>query len=139
MNKKLILLTDDGYDLNDEVEPETDFKRWKVFQRGKKAEVLGDIVSLEIAEEGYQAMLDKGIGPDEMLPPSKHYGIRGGIALRRQITDEDWARIRSGETMVAVKPEAVLIRLAPDVAETFATSDAVNEALRQLIREKKAA
>jgi hypothetical protein len=41
--------------------------------------------------------------------------------------------------MVAVRPEAVLIRLAPDVAETFATSEAVNEALRQLIREKQAA
>ncbi len=139
MNEKLILLTDDGYDLNDEVEPETDFKRWKVFQRGKKAGVLGGIVSLEIAEEGSQAMLDKGIGPDEMLPPGKHYGIRGGIALRRQITDEDWERIKRGETMVAVKPESVLIRLAPDVSETFMTSEAVNEALRQLIREKKAA
>ncbi len=31
------------------------------------------------------------------------------------------------------------IRLAPDVAEVFPTSEAVNEALRQLIREQKAA
>lgn len=100
---------------------------------------IGDIVCFEVTEEEYQAMLDKGIDPDEMLSPGKHYGIRGGIALRRQITDADWERIKRGETMVAVKPEAVLIRLAPDVAETFTTSDAVNEALRQLIQEKKAA
>ena len=100
---------------------------------------IGDIVCLEVSEEEYQAMLDKGIDPDEMLSPGKHYGIRGGIALRRQITDGDWERIRNGETMIAVKPEAVLIRLAPDVSETFTTSEAVNEALRQLIREKKAA
>ena len=32
-----------------------------------------------------------------------------------------------------------LISLAPDVSEAFPTSEAVNEALRQLIREKKAA
>jgi hypothetical protein len=100
---------------------------------------IGDIVCFEVTEAQDQAMLDKGIDPEEILPPGKHYGIRGGIALRRQITDEDWARIRRGETMVAVRPEAVLIRLAPDVAETFATSEAVNEALRQLIREKQAA
>ncbi len=100
---------------------------------------IGDIVCLEVTKEEYQAMLDKGIDPDEILSPGKHYGIRGGIALRRQITDADWERIKRGETMVAVKPEAVLIRLAPDVAETFTTSDAVNEALRQLIQEKKAA
>ena len=100
---------------------------------------IGDIVCLEVTEEEYQAMLNKGIDPDEMLSPGKHYGIRGGIALRRQITDEDWERIKRGETMVAVKPEAVLIRLAPDVAETFTTSEAVNEALRLLIQEKKAA
>jgi hypothetical protein len=31
------------------------------------------------------------------------------------------------------------IRLAPDVAEAFPTSEAVNEALRQILREKKAA
>ena len=33
---------------------------------------------------------------------------------------------------------ACLIRLAPDVAEVFATSEAVNEALRTLIRVMKA-
>lgn len=104
-----------------------------------KSRRIGDIVCVEVTETEYQAMLDKGIDPDEMLPPGKHYGIRGGIALRRQITDEDWERIRNGETMVAVKPEALLIRLAPDVAETFPTAEAVNEALRQIIREKKAA
>ena len=100
---------------------------------------IGDIVCLEVTEEEYKTMLDKGIDPDEMLSPGKHYGIRGGIALRRQITDEDWARIRNGETMVAVKPEAVLIRLAPDVSEAFTSADEVNEVLRQFIREKKAA
>ena len=99
----------------------------------------GDIVCFEVTEEAYQAMLDKGIDPEEMLSPGKHYGIRGGIALRRQITDEAWERIRNGETMVAVKPKAILISLAPDVAETFPTSEAVNDALRQLIQEKKAA
>ena len=41
--------------------------------------------------------------------------------------------------MVALKTESVLIKLAPDVAETFATAEEVNEALRQFIREKKAA
>jgi hypothetical protein len=34
---------------------------------------------------------------------------------------------------------ANMIRLAPDVAEAFPTSEAVNEALRQILREKKAA
>ncbi len=34
---------------------------------------------------------------------------------------------------------ANMIRLAPDVAEAFPTSEAVNEALRQVLREKKAA
>ena len=32
-----------------------------------------------------------------------------------------------------------LISLAPDVSEVFTTSEAVNEALRQIIEEKKAA
>lgn len=72
MTEKPILLTDDDYDLNDDVEPETDFNRWQVVRRGKKAE-----------------------------------------------------------------PRTVI--LEPDVAEAFTTSDAVNEALRQLMQEKKAA
>lgn len=72
MNEKITLLEDDDYDLNDDVEPETDFNRWQVVRRGKKAE-----------------------------------------------------------------PRTVT--LEPDVAEAFTTSEAVNEALRQLIQEKKAA
>ena len=72
MNEKITLLEDDDYDLKDDVEPETDFNRWQIVRRGKKAE-----------------------------------------------------------------PRTVI--LEPDVAEAFTTSDAVNEALRQLIREKKAA
>lgn len=100
---------------------------------------LGDIVAMEVTEEEYQAMLDKGIDPDEMLPVGTHYGVRGGFALRRQITPEDWERIRRGETMVSVKPDAVIIKLAPDVSEVFTTAEEVNEALRQIIREKKAA
>ena len=72
MNEKITLLEDDDYDLNDEVEPETDFNRWEIVRRGKKVE-------------------------------------------RPTVT------------------------LEPDVAAVFATSEAVNEALRQLIREKKAA
>ena len=72
MNEKITLLEDDDYDLNDDIEPETDFNRWQLVRRGKKAE-----------------------------------------------------------------PRTVV--LEPDVAEAFTSSDAVNEALRQLIREKKAA
>ncbi|MFN7929331.1 MAG: hypothetical protein U0Y68_15570 [Blastocatellia bacterium] len=72
MNRKITLLDDDDYDLNDDVEPETDFNRWQVVRRGKKT-------------------------------------------------------------------EAHTVTLAPDVAAVFPTSEAVNEALRQIIREKKAA
>lgn len=43
------------------------------------------------------------------------------------------------ERRFRAQARANLIRLAPDVAEVFPTSDAVNEALRQLIQEKKAA
>ncbi len=94
---------------------------------------------MEITEEEYQAGLAKGIALDEMLPVGKHYGVRGGIAIRRQITIEDWERIRRGETMVAIRPDAVVVKLAPDVSEVFTSADEVNEALRQVIREKKAA
>ena len=100
---------------------------------------IGDIVSMEITEEEYMAALEKGIAPDEMLSVGKHYGVRGGIAIRRQITTEDWERIRRGETMIAIRPDAVVIRLAPEIAAEFPTSEAVNEALRQILREKKAA
>ena len=72
MNEKITLLEDDDYDLNDDVEQETDFDRWQVFRRGKKAE------------------------------------------LRTVI-------------------------LEPDVSEAFQTSEEVNEALRKIIHEKKAA
>lgn len=50
--------------------------------------------------------------------------------LPRAIEQEQWFRAQA---------RANLIRLAPDVAEVFPTSEAVNEALRQLMREKKAA
>ncbi len=43
------------------------------------------------------------------------------------------------ERRFRAQARATLIRLAPDVAEVFPTSEAVNEALRQLIQEKKAA
>ena len=43
------------------------------------------------------------------------------------------------ERRFRAQARAHLIRLAPDVAEVFPTSEAVNEALRQLIQEKKAA
>ncbi len=77
MNKKITLLEDDNYDLDDDVAPEYDFSQ------------------LTIDVE------------------------------RRQ-------RFRA-------QARANMIRLAPDVAEAFPTSEAVNEALRQILREKKAA
>ena len=43
------------------------------------------------------------------------------------------------EQRFRVQAHAKLIRLAPDVAEVFITAGEVNEALRQFIREKKAA
>jgi hypothetical protein len=43
------------------------------------------------------------------------------------------------EQRFRAQARAKLIRLAPDVAEVFTTAEEVNEALRQLIREKKAA
>ena len=72
MNEKITLLEDDDYDLNDDLEPETDFNRWQVVRRGKKVEMY-------------------------------------------------------------------TVTLEPDVAKAFPTAEAVNEALRQLIQEKKAA
>ena len=48
-------------------------------------------------------------------------------------------RATEQEQRFRAQARANLIRLAPDVAEVFPTSEAVNEALRQLIREKKAA
>ena len=44
-------------------------------------------------------------------------------------------RATEQERRFRAQARANLIRLAPDVAEVFPTSDAVNEALRQLIRE----
>lgn len=43
------------------------------------------------------------------------------------------------EQRFRAQARAKLIRLAPDVAEVFTTTEQVNEALRQFIREKKAA
>lgn len=43
------------------------------------------------------------------------------------------------EQRFRAQARAKLIRLAPDVAEAFASAEEVNEALRQFIREKKAA
>ena len=78
MNEKIILLEDDDYDLNDDVEPEYDFAE------------LAERVRIEGRE------------------------YRGQLSGR-------------------------LIRLAPDVSEAFQTSEGVNEALRKIIHEKKAA
>ena len=100
---------------------------------------IGDIVSIEVTEENYQEALAKGIAPDEMLAVGKHYGVRGGFALRKQISADDWERVQRGETVVSIRPDDVLIKLAPDVSEVFTSSDQVNEVLRQIIREKKAA
>lgn len=100
---------------------------------------IGDIVSFEVTEEEYQKNLDDGIDPDEMFSVGKHYGVRGGIAIRRQITNEDWERIRKGEIMVSIRPDPVIVKLAPDVSDAFQSSEEVNEALRQILREKKAA
>jgi hypothetical protein len=100
---------------------------------------IGDIVSVEVTEENYQEALDKGIPPDEMLSVGKHYGVRGGFALRKQISAEEWEQVRCGETVVSIRPDDVLIKLAPDVSEVFTSSEQVNEALRQILREKKAA
>lgn len=72
MNEKITLLDDDDYDLDDDIEPETDFNRWQVVRRGKKVETC-------------------------------------------------------------------TVTLEPDVAKAFPTAEAVNEALRQLMREKQAA
>jgi hypothetical protein len=72
MNEKITLLDDDDYDLDDDIEPETDFNRWQVVRRGKKVETY-------------------------------------------------------------------TVTLEPDVAQAFPTAEAVNEALRQLMREKQAA
>ena len=100
---------------------------------------IGDIVTFEVTEEEYQESLASGLDPDEIFSVGKHYGVRGGFAIRQQISPEDWQRIRNGETMVAVRPDTVLVKLAPDVSEVFTSSEAVNEALRQIIQEKKAA
>lgn len=43
------------------------------------------------------------------------------------------------EQRFRAQARAKLIRLAPDVAEVFTTAEEVNEALRQFIRERKAA
>ena len=48
-------------------------------------------------------------------------------------------RATEQEQRFRAQARANLIRLAPDVAEAFPTSEAVNEALRQILREKKAA
>ncbi len=100
---------------------------------------IGDIVTFEVTEDEYQESLASGLDPDEIFSVGKHYGVRGGFAIRKQISPEDWQRIRNGETMVAVRPDTVLVKLAPDVSEVFTSSEAVNEALRQIIQEKKAA
>jgi hypothetical protein len=77
MNRKITLLEDDDYDLNDDVAPEYDFAK-----------------------------------------------------LPRAFEQEQRFRAQA---------RAKLIRLAPDVAEVFTTTEQVNEALRKLIQEKKAA
>ena len=76
---------------------------------------IGDIVSIEVTEENYQEALAKGIAPDEMLAVGKHYGVRGGFALRKQISADEWERVQRGETVVSIRPDDVLIKLAPDV------------------------
>ncbi len=100
---------------------------------------IGDIVTFEVTEEDYQEALASGLDPEETFSIGKHYGVRGGFAIRKQISPEDWQRIRNGETMVAVRPDTVIVKLAPDVSEAFHTSEEVNEALRKIIHEKEAA
>lgn len=77
MNRKITLLEDDDYDLNDDIAPEYDFAK---------------------------------------LPRA----------------DEQQQRFRT-------QAKRRLISLAPDVSAAFTSADEVNEALRKLIQEKKAA
>ncbi|HEX4948891.1 MAG TPA: hypothetical protein VFZ34_19595 [Blastocatellia bacterium] len=77
MNRKITLLEDDDYDLNDDIAPEYNFAK---------------------------------------LPRASEQERKFRALAKRR-----------------------LISLAPDVAEVFTSAEAVSEALRQLIREKKAA
>jgi hypothetical protein len=59
----------------------------------KRKSRIGDTVAFEVTEEDYRAALAKGISPDEMMSPGKHYGVRGGGLLHRDITPEEWKQI----------------------------------------------
>ncbi len=66
-----------------------------------------------------------------------NYDLDDDIAPEYDISQ--MKRATEQEQRFRAQARANLIRLAPDVAEAFPTSEAVNEALRQILREKKAA
>jgi len=61
----------------------------------------------------------KKIDPDEMRP---EYDLRGGVR---------------GKFFAEYQEGTNLVLLAPDVARSFRSSDAVNEALRKVISERR--
>jgi hypothetical protein len=79
----------------------------------KRKSRIGDTVAFEVTEEDYRAALAKGISPDEMMSPGKHYGVRGGGLLHRDITPEEWKQISAG------KKSRLTLMLDADIVEYF--------------------
>ena len=50
MSEKITLVEDDDYDLNDDVEPDTDFNRWQIVRRGKKTEPRTVALAPDVSE-----------------------------------------------------------------------------------------
>lgn len=98
---------------------------------------IGETVAWEVTAEDYEEQLRAGAEPDEAMPPGRHYGVRGGFLLRRDITPEEWREIGSG------RKARITIMLDGDVLEYFkrraAPPDAapyqtqINQALREVM------
>lgn len=102
---------------------------------------IGDTVAFEVSEEDYRAALAKGISPDEMMSPGKHYGVRGGGLLHQDITPEEWKQISTG------KKSRLTLMLDADVVEHFksrarqpnaaSVETQINNALREVIEREQ--
>ncbi|MFN7949419.1 MAG: BrnA antitoxin family protein [Blastocatellia bacterium] len=104
---------------------------------------IGDTVAWEVTEEDYQEQLRAGATPDEAMKPGRHYGVRGGFLLRKDITREEWREISSG------RKARITIMLDGDVLEYFRARAAapgaapyqtqINQALREVMTGQAAA
>jgi hypothetical protein len=107
----------------------------------KRKSRIGDTVAFEVTEEDYQAALAKGISPDEMMSPGKHYGVRGGGLLHQDITPEEWKDISTGKksriTLMLDADIVAYFKARADQPDPASVEAQINDALREVMRREQ--